>query len=349
MKRWMVLSFLSLTACCGSLQAGTVFLQATQDNTLYESPSGRLSNGAGEHMFVGLNLDLTRRRAVMAFKDLGGIPEGATVTSVKLHRNLSRENAPPRTYRLHRLTRDWGEGDSKASGMEGGGANSEADDATWAHRFWPNIPWQTPGGDFEEISSAELDIGLVGAYTFGPTLKMIEDVQGWVDSPAENFGWILIGVENAKSARRFDTRENDTVANRPVLEVEFTSTGTPFDYSGPWFDPTLDGEGYLVYQTPAGWLIYYFGYSSGQNFMWLVSDLVRLDQLVLGEPFEMNLLIGTPGTFEQPTPSTELKPYGTLSVQFDSCTTGVFIIDGADGRKTSNVVKIVGVDGTICQ
>lgn len=349
MKRWIVLSFLSLAACCGSLHAETVFLQATQDNTLYESPSGRLSNGAGQHMFAGLTIDLTRRRAVFAFKDLGSIPAGATVTSVRLHLNLSLENAQPRTYRLHRVTRDWGEGDSRASGTEALGANSETNDATWAHRFWPNITWQTPGGDFEEDASAELDIGPVGSYTFGPTVGLIEDVQSWVDDPARNFGWILIGEENIFSERRFDTRENDTAANRPVLEVEFTSTGTPFDYSGPWFDPSLDGEGYLVYQTPAGWLVYYFGYSSDQNFMWLVSDLVKLDELVRGEPFGMNLFIGTPGTFEQPTPSSELTAYGTLSVRFDSCTTGVFVIDGPDGLKTSNVVKIVGVDGTVCQ
>ena len=349
MKRWNLVCVLLLAACCTPLQAGTVFLQATQDNTLYESPSGRLSNGAGERMFAGLNTDLTRRRAVFAFKDLGDIPQGATITSVRLHLNVSFENSPQRTYRLHRLTADWGEGASKAAGLEVEGANSEPNDATWAHRFWPNIPWQTPGGDFEDDSSAELDIGQLGPYTFGPTIEMIEDVQLWVDNPALNFGWILIGVENAFSERRFDTRENENLTNRPVLEIQFTSTGTPSDYSGPWFDPTLDGEGYLVYQTPAGWLIYYFGYSSDGNFMWLVSDLVTLDQLVQGVPFEMNLFIGRPGTFEMPTPSSELTDYGTLSVQFDSCSSGVFIIDGPDGRKQSNVVKIVGVDGTICQ
>jgi hypothetical protein len=330
--------------------AATVLLEPSQDNTLYESPSGRLSNGAGNYLFAGRNLDITRRRAVIAFKDLGGIPQGATITSAKLHLVLSRENATQSIYRIHRITSDWGEGASMAAGNEGQGANSEAGDATWAHRFWPNFPWQNEGGDFVESSSAAQLIGLVGPYTFGPTVEMAEDVQLWLDNPSQNFGWIVIGVEDgAKSARRFNSRENESVATRPMLEVEYTTTGTPFDYSGPWFDPSLDGEGYLVFQTPAGWLIYYFGYSSQGTFLWLVSNLVQLDQLTWGVPFEMDMLVGEPGTFEEPTPSTELKPYGTLSVTFDSCTSGQFVLDGLDGMKTSDVVKIVGVDGTTCE
>jgi hypothetical protein len=133
------------------------------------------------------------------------------------------------------------------------------------------------------------------------------------------------------------------------LEVTYTTTGSPFDHSGPWFDPTLDGEGYLVFQTTAGWLIYFFGYSADGKFMWLISNLVKLDELILGEPFLLPMLIGKPGTFEMPTPSDELTPYGILSVTLDSCTTGQFVLDGLDGKKTSNVIKLVDVDGTDCE
>jgi len=344
---------------CGSLLAGfcnlavaeTVLIQATQDNTLYESTAGLFSNGSGRYLFAGRTLEQLNRRAVIAFKDLDAIPEGATVTSAKLHLHLSRENSPPATYTLFRLSSDWGEGLSQASEKEGQGTNSENGDATWAHTFWPNRTWLAAGGDFAETSSAELNIGLVGDYTFGSSSNMANDVQLWLDKPLQNYGWILIGDEGefTKSARRFDSRENDNADNRPVLEVQYTTTGSPYDHSGPWFDPSLDGEGYLVYQTPAGWLIYYFGYSADGNFLWLISNLVKLDQLVLGEPFGLNMSIGKPGTFDEPTPSSDLTPYGTLGVTFDSCTTGQFVLDGLDGMKTSNVIKIVGVDGTNCE
>ena len=114
------------------------------------------------------------------------------------------------------------------------------------------------------------------------------------------------------------------------------------------FDPALDGEGYLIYQTKAGWLIYYFGYSADGGTRWLISDLVKLDELVFGEPFELDMVYGEPGTFGEPTPSTELKPYGTLSVTFYDCLSGQFVLDGIDGKKTSDVTKLIGVDGTIC-
>ncbi len=360
-EAWSNLFVMKKIIVCASLLAGfcnlaiaeTVLIQATQDNTLYESPSGLLSNGSGNHLFAGqIPKGWLSRRAVIAFKDLDAIPEGATITSAKLHLHLSRENSPPATYTLYRLTSNWGEGNSQALENEGQGANSENGDATWAHTFWPNRIWRDAGGDFTGTPSAELNIGLVGDYTFGSTGGMASDVQLWLntrlDNLPQNYGWILIGDESefARSARRFDSRENDNVDNRPVLEVQYTTTGSPFDFSGPWFDPSLDGEGYLVYQTPAGWLIYYFGYSADSNFLWLISDLVKLDQLIPGVPFELSMFIGKPGTFDAPT--NELTPYGSLSVMFDTCTSGQFILDGLDGKKTSNVVKLVGVDGTSC-
>jgi hypothetical protein len=342
---------------CASLLAGlsplavaeTVLLEATQDNTLYQSPSGRLSNGSGDHLFAGLTAELEERRAVIAFKDLDTIPADASITSVKLHLRVSRENSGPRTVRLHRLTSNWGEGASHAVENEGRGANSETGDATWVHRFWPNLNWSEAGGDFVALQSAELIVNLPGDYTFGSTSDMVSDAQQWLDNPQQNFGWILIGNQTLISAKRFDSRENSNPANRPVLEVTYTTTGSPFDFSGIWYDPELDGEGYNVYQTPVGWLIYFFGYSADEEFLWVTSDVVNLDNLVFGEPFELPMLIGDPGTFAEPTPSTGLMPYGTLSVTFLGCTTGVFVLDGLDVMKTSNVVKLVGVDGTDCE
>jgi hypothetical protein len=347
MKRITLFATL-LLSFCGPLLAETVYLPATQDNTLYESPSGRLSNGAGEYLFAGLTNELVKRRAVIAFKNLNSIPQGATIASVKLHMHVSRENSNPEFVELFRLTRNWGEGTSKALGNEGGGTNSTTDDATWAHRFWPNFEWTTPGGDFVDAPSAGDLVGVVGDYTFGPSVSMTADVQLWLDQPDQNFGWILIGGENIRSTKRFDSRENSIVGNRPVLEISYKTTGTAYDYSGPWSDPSLDGEGYLIYQTSAGWIIYYFGYSAEGGTRWLASYPVTLENLEFDVPFELDMVYGEPGTFAQPTPSADLKPYGSLTVTFHDCYTGEFILDGLDGKKTSNVSKIIGVDGTDC-
>jgi hypothetical protein len=339
---------ISVFLLSSSAFAETAFIEATQDNTLYESVEGELSNGAGDHFFVGRTAAEEIRRGLIAFKDLSAIPAGATIQSVELHLRVSVEVTPPTTVNLLRVLANWGEGDSHAAGEEGQGGAAQPGDATWIHRFFDNQTWTTPGGDFAEVASASREVDAVGPYAFGSTSAMVADVQDWKANPNTNFGWILIAAEDTNSAKRFDSRTNADEAFRPVLEVEFSATGSPFDYSGLWYDPSLDGEGYIVYETPYGWLIYFFGYSADGQFLWLVSDIVPLDHLQFGVPFELPLLIGAPGTFDEPTPSTELQPWGTLSVTFNSCTSGVFKLEGLDGEKTSNAVKLVGVEDTGC-
>ena len=176
------------------------------------------------------------RRAVIAFKDLDAIPEGATITSAKLHLHLSRENSPPATYTLYRLTSDWGEGSSKAPDSEGQGTNSENGDATWAHTFWPNRTWRDAGGDFTETSSAELNISLVGDYTFGSTSDMAGDVQLWLDQPPQNYGWILIGDEST------------LVTISPRAPDDSTAGKTITKITGPyWKSSTLLPDHHLIF------------------------------------------------------------------------------------------------------
>jgi hypothetical protein len=341
----MLLASLMFSA---SATAGTVYIQASQDNTLYEDPMGLLSNGAGEHLFTGLSGNQEKRRAVVAFRDLSAIPDGAVIQSVRLHLILSRENSDPTTVNLLRLNSDWGEGGSDAEGNEGGGAEAESGDATWIHRFWKEVTWNNPGGDFAEVASAQLEVDSVAAYTFGSTDAMENDLRDWLDQPEVNFGWILIADEDANTSKRFDSRENSDAANRPLLEVSFTTTGSPFDFSGIWWDSTKDGEGYNVYKTPFGWLIYFFGYSAAGEFLWITSDLVQLDELIFGQAIEFPMLIGVPGSFENPSPSAQLQPYGSLTVIFSGCDEGVFTLDGLDGVKVSNVIKLAGVEDTTC-
>jgi hypothetical protein len=329
------------------LWAETVFIDATQDNTLYESLEGDVSNGAGDHFFVGRTAQGEKRRGLIAFKNLNAIPAGAAIKSVKLHVRLSREETPPAMISLLRVQANWGEGASDAEGNEGKGAPALEGDATWQHRFYSNQTWTQPGGDFPEVASASLSVGGQGFHTFSSS-GMKADVQDWNDNPGSNFGWILIGDETAASAKRFDSRSNPESEFRPMLEVEYSVTGSSFDYSGVWYDPSLDGEGYLVYETQYGWLVYYFGYSSDGQFMWLGSGLVTLDQLLFGVPFELPMFIGKPGTFDMPTPSSGLTPWGTLTITFNGCEKGVFMLEGTDGNKTSNVAKLAGVEGTTC-
>jgi hypothetical protein len=221
-----IIGFANFAACCA--RADMLEVTASRDNTLYEISGGLLSNGAGQHLFAGNSTSTTSRRALLRFDVAGSVPQGSTITSVTLRLNMSRTIAGATNVTLHRMTADWGEGASDAGGEEGGGAASATGDATWEHRFFSTVTWGTAGGDFAANAAASTAVDVLGGYTWGPTLEMTADVQAWLDAPATNFGWIVIGDETmAVTAKRFDSRENPTAANRPRLTIVFTPPPPP--------------------------------------------------------------------------------------------------------------------------
>lgn len=202
--------------------ATSVVLAPVRDNTLYESATGALSNGAGAYFFAGATGGLAIRRAVLAFDVAGNVPAGAQIASARLHLRMSRALEGARTVELRRLTADWGEGTSDADGSEGEGAVATLGDATWIYTFWATTTWASSGGDFAGTASATQTVDAIATYSWGPTAAMVSDVQSWLDAPEGNFGWVLIGDESTSAtAKRFNSRENGDTPNRPKLEIVY--------------------------------------------------------------------------------------------------------------------------------
>ncbi len=219
-------------ALSGAVRAADITLTPVKDNTLIESLDSPLSNALGDAVFSGRTssfAEFTRRRSVLAFDVAGAVPAGSVIQSASLNLFLLRTRSISDSHSLHRLLANWGEGTSSSSG--GGGAPATAGDATWVHRFYPDQLWTTPGGDFEAIPSATIIVNNVqGTYTWGSTPSMVADVQGWLDNPAGNFGWVLIGNEvDVQTARKFASRETITPANRPRLQISFIPPCGPGD------------------------------------------------------------------------------------------------------------------------
>ncbi|NOT02878.1 MAG: hypothetical protein HOP29_19940, partial [Phycisphaerales bacterium] len=123
-----------------------------------------------------------------------------------------------------RVAADWGEGASDAPLREGNGAAAAVNDATWRHRFFSGVFWSTMGGQYSGTTSGSAVVGGIGSYTWGSTSQMVADVQGWLDSPATNFGWIMIGGEAATATvKRFSSREAIDPAERPTLTIRLTT------------------------------------------------------------------------------------------------------------------------------
>jgi hypothetical protein len=208
-------------------RAGIAVLTPVADNTLYEHETGAISNGKGSYLFTGTNGVGGRRRAVLRFDVASVVPAGATIHSASLQLSLSKTKTTiPLPASLHRLTTAWGEGASDAPQEEGQGQFAAPGDATWLHTFFPSSFWSQAGGDFAAAPSATIPLQGLGIYTWPSTPALVADVQSWLDAPASDYGWVVVGTETGDvSAKRFDSRESASPELRPKLRIEYTLPG----------------------------------------------------------------------------------------------------------------------------
>ena len=232
----VVIAVLALPA--DALTQECIEFTVDRDNTLYEDAGGTLSNGAGSYLFAGRTNQTVGsiRRAVIHF-DLAASLEPAdtiNITQVQLFTYVSKvSGGAAQALYLHRLRNDWGEGASDAIGEEGAGAVAAPDDATWMHTFFDSSLWQTPGGDFDTISSGVLNVQDTGRYEWWLNQKAAQDIFDWMTEPSTNFGWIVLGNESESgTATRIDSRENPLTAFGPTLRLTIGYTDCWCDYQG---------------------------------------------------------------------------------------------------------------------
>jgi hypothetical protein len=220
---------IALAAITGTARAGLIILEPVRDNTLYESATGALSNGAGSSFHAGKTATGKIRRGLLAFDVASAIPADSVIVSAKLTLFVSQSSSGDATVSLHRVLSDWGEGASDSDdGGGGGGAPAEPGDATWLHTFWDDQFWSQPGGDFDPLASAAAVVGGINFYTWDSTPQLVADVQAWLDAPASAFGWLVMGDESMnQTAKRFESREQELVDFRPKLEIEYQAVPAP--------------------------------------------------------------------------------------------------------------------------
>jgi len=195
------------------------------DTTIYADIAGsdlswnKVSDARGESLWLSTTAGGVLRRALMRF-DLSAIPAGEQVVSASLtiFQSRSREN---QDVSLHRVLASWGEGHSDG-GSAGTVAPATAGDTTWQWRDYLQTAWVRAGGDFQPQASAATLVDQPNeSYTWASTAGLVADVQGWLDRPADSFGWILLGREvDAQNAKRFDSREGLVADHRPLLVVQ---------------------------------------------------------------------------------------------------------------------------------
>ena len=93
--------------------------------------------------------------------------------------------------------------------------------------------WAAPGGlaGTDYVTQFSSDTFIYGTafspYVFDTTPRLVTDVQGWLDQPGQNFGWMLRTQSEQEifSARRFASREDGLRA--PQLWIDFTPVPEP--------------------------------------------------------------------------------------------------------------------------
>jgi spore coat protein A len=212
-----------------------------EDNTLAEDFPDN-SSGACDSIFAGTTDNNFARRALLWFDVGAQIPPGATINDITLSMAVTRgSNHADSIFSLHRVITPWGEG-TNGCGVRGGGQGEPAvnGSATWNSAEAGVTPWGNAGGDFDATASGSTLINNT-TPVWSSTAAMVSDVQDWLDNPATNYGWVLIGDEaNPTAARRFDSREG---GSPPSLVVDFTPVGPVEACCAPNGDCSLTVQG----------------------------------------------------------------------------------------------------------
>jgi hypothetical protein len=229
MKKFSFISILLLVCHLFCFGQTTVNIAASADNTIYSEFTGN-SNGAGEDFTAGrLNRSSAVRRGLLKF-DFSSIPAGAIVTAASLTLVLNKTLSGAIDISLHKVNVSWGEGSSIAIGNSSGqGVPAQNNDATWLCSSSNGAggcitSWTLAGGDYQVVPTATTAVADLGAYVWSGT-QLLADVQQWVNNSATNYGWLIRSDEIISgSAKRFASRTNSVVTDRPSLSVTYTTT-----------------------------------------------------------------------------------------------------------------------------
>jgi MprA protease rhombosortase-interaction domain-containing protein len=243
----VILPVLVLSLRAGAARADSVTIGASKDNSIYQEFATN-SGGGSAGIFAGSTAGGSLRRGLLAFDVAGNVPAGATISSAQLTLYLGKiGGASSQSIALHRLTADWGEGTAGSSNPSitnaGMGYAAGPGDATWTARLFGATAWSNPGGVGDFVAAASATAAVAPTVvpptptTWLSTPVLVSDVQGWLDNPASNFGWMLIHTNEAASgtALAFYSRTADTDAGgdpldpiaRPALSITYTVIPEP--------------------------------------------------------------------------------------------------------------------------
>lgn len=178
-------------------------------DTMLQQGTPDATAGGSDPLQADYGVGTTGESIVVLMKfDLGAIPPGSTVTSASLSLNIVNSTTGGTPFDFYPLTHDW----------------SEAE-ATWLVSK-NGSPWNFPGtrtndaGTPDRLGTAMLSIkpAVIAKTDFPLETAGLAVVQGWVNNPTQNFGFV-IDTKNNSDGILFSSAES---ANPPQLKITYT-------------------------------------------------------------------------------------------------------------------------------
>jgi len=199
---------------------------ATKDAMILD---GRPDEAAANDMLVlGKTSDGIRR--VLYQFDFNGIPDDAKIICAEFDFMVIGDDTTKGTnqiIRMHRLTEGW-TSDTTSSADGNNGSPAQPDDVTWTYRRYPSETWSDPGGSYDPtVLSEKLIDDEEDEINLETTSAMVSTLQGMLDGNLPNYGFILIGQEDATtdvSQVVIWPQDNPRNGRNPYVAIRYRST-----------------------------------------------------------------------------------------------------------------------------
>jgi hypothetical protein len=117
--------------------------------------------------------------------------------------------------------------------------------------------------------------------------------------------------------------------------------------AGAFFNPNTSGEGFFVNVTSDDQLfIAWFGNGSNGEPLWLVSNVINIENLQWGDETTLAMGRSKGGDFRQPIQGVD--PWGELTISWDNCNEARVTLEGEDGSKTQDLIRLADTKGISC-
>ncbi len=184
-----------------TLREGVAGYAGTSDATIEEAnPATNLGDDDRVQVFGQLgDPEDQSERAVVRF-DLTDVPRGSDVTSASV---TFTSADPGQDIEAYAVLEDWDE-----------------DEVTW-NEASTGTAWSTAGVEGAARGATPIGAAAVGAVGTPVELTLdLATVQGWVDEPSTNFGFVLISTDNNDGAHLYSSERFDET-QRPQFNIEY--------------------------------------------------------------------------------------------------------------------------------